>query len=189
MASQRMALRSFASKARAAKSESSSIPSAFIDESRLPFVKYVVSEPSWRRFRENKATTEERKKVVEALKTFLPRRPSQLVALDAAQEALRAQSVVPTVQGKTQPETPAEMLARIKPNVLEMFGVEESQYDKVAEEVLKAYNENGGAGNGEDGNIENVETPTGLHPTLVANPCMTKAQRATIQSIINEITR
>lgn len=55
-----------ASKTEAEVTSLASFQSAFIDETRLPFVKYVVGETTFRRFQEKKATTEERKKVFEA---------------------------------------------------------------------------------------------------------------------------
>ena len=153
----------------------SQVPStAFIDDARVPLVRYVVGDTPWRRFKEARATTEERKKVIEALKTFLPRRPSHLLAVEAAREALLAHSILPVVQR----ETPQETLERIKPTVMEALGVEASQYDQVAEQILKAYTDEHGTETreqGEDG--------------VVLPPSMSQAQRATVSSIINEVTR
>lgn len=198
-----VAARSFASAAarsgksgRAVKTtevSSSTVPStAFVDDARVPLTRYVVGDLAWKRFKEKRATTEERKKVIEALKTFLPRRPSHLVAVEAAREALNAQSVLPIVQNRRETETPVETLERIKPTVMEALGVEASQYDQVAEEILKAYAEEHSAvtiENGEDENQDGVEDTTTIPTALSTNPTMSQAQRATVSSIINEITR
>ena len=169
---------------------SSEVPStAFIDDARIPLMRYVVGDIPWRRFKEKRATTEERKKVIEALKTFLPRRPSHLIAVEAAREALHAQSILPIVQSGREAETPLpqEILERIKPTVMEALGVEASQYDQVAEEILRAHAEEHGTVTIEGGEDGVVLQPT---PTAVTtNPTMSQAQRATVSSIINEITR
>ena len=198
--------RSFASKAGAAgavgavgATEASSSPiasTAFVNDARIPLMRYVIGDVPWKRFKEHRATTEERKKVIEALKTFLPRRPSQLVAIEAAREALDAQSILPVVQGRTREaaETPRETLDRIKPTVMEALGIEASQYDQVAEEILKAHAEEDSAlttenGEDKDGLLDGPQPALATLATLASNPTMSEAQRAAVSSIINEVTR
>jgi hypothetical protein len=172
---------SFSTKAKA--SVPGAFQSALIDETRLPFVKYILGQ-TWRRFQEGKATTEERKRVIEALKTFLPRRTTQVDALDAARSALDKQSVLGGIRkGPGVPKSPAELLARLKDDVMEYYSLEESQYEHIVKEILRTLSEGGENGQGEDP----LKVDTMEAGSLANNPTMSAEQQAEIARIMNEI--
>ena len=149
-------------------------------------MKYVVGEATWRRFREKKATTEEKKKVVEALKAYLPRRITQVEALRRARAILDAESVVGPLRGK-KAETPAEVLESMKADVMAYWGVEESQFDEAVARVLKVLEE-------DDENNNNMEMERGMERGMdgssaaFTNPTMSEAQREEVTRIMSRIT-
>ena len=164
----------------------SAFQSAILDLTRLPYMKYVVGEATWRRFREKKATTEEKKKVVEALKAYLPRRITQVEALRRARAILDAESVVGPLRGK-KAETPAEVLESMKADVMAYWGVEESQFDEAVARVLKVLEE-------DDENNNNMEMERGMERGMdgssaaFTNPTMSEAQREEVTRIMSRIT-
>ena len=171
----------------------SAFQSAILDLTRLPYMKYVVGEATWRRFREKKATTEEKKKVVEALKAYLPRRITQVEALRRARAILDAESVVGPLRGK-KAETPAEVLESMKADVMAYWGVEESQFDEAVARVLKVLEEDDENNNmkmerGMERGMER-EMERGMDGSSAAftNPTMSEAQREEVTRIMSRIT-
>ena len=167
--------------------------SAVLDLTRLPYMKYVVGEATMRRFHEKKATTEEKKKVVEALKAYLPRRITQVEALRRARAILDAESVVGPLRGK-KAETPAEVLESMKADVMAYWGVEESQFDAAVGRVLKVLEENDINNQTSLGEREmemememEMERGMGGSSAAFTNPTMSEAQREEVTRIMSRI--
>jgi phosphoenolpyruvate carboxylase len=160
--------------------------SAFIDETRLPFMKYVVGDVQWSRFQREKATSEERKQVIEAMKTFLPRRITQIPVLDASRAVLMSQSVI---RRSSVDRTPVEVFQSLKDSAMEYYAIEESQYDQTVKEIISELEKN--EEQKQDGRRgEDVIDKNDMEfDSLANNPTYKKAEKEFVADIMRKLVQ
>lgn len=110
--------------------------SLFIDTSKIPFLKYTMPEKDFERFRRNKSTTDERKRVLKIYETVLPRRKSQIPVIADSHRRIDTYSLrhhLFTTKGKT----PEDILDEVKERVCSYYLIEESEYEKHKQEALQ----------------------------------------------------
>lgn len=96
--------------------------STYIDTSRLPFLKYLMSEKEYQRFISGSCTTEERKRALRKFENVLPRRPHQMHMIQKNQKFIDSYSLrrcmVPEVH-----KTPEEVLDSMKEKICALYSI------------------------------------------------------------------
>lgn len=96
--------------------------SLFIDTSKLPFLKYTMSEKEFNRFTQGKCTTEERKKVLKIYETVLPRRREQVAMMAECKQKMEDVSLRGNMASRYE-QTEEEVLDSIRERVCQFYSI------------------------------------------------------------------
>lgn len=110
--------------------------SLFIDTSKIPFLKYTMPERDYERFKKNKSTSEERKKVLNVYETVLPRRKSQVPMIADSHRRIDKNSLRHHLFSRKD-STPIGILDAAKEIICSYYSIEESEYEKHKEEAIQ----------------------------------------------------
>lgn len=110
--------------------------SLFIDTSKIPFLKYTMPERDYERFRQNKSTSEERRKVLNIFDTVLPRRKSQVPMIADSHRRIDVHSLRHHLFSRKD-STLVDVLDAAREKICNYYSIEESEYERHKEEAIQ----------------------------------------------------
>lgn len=167
--------------------------SLFIDTSKIPLLKYAMSQRDLDRFQRSQCTSEERKRVLKTFEAILPRRKSQIPMIADSHRRINSQSL----HGCLFPEkekTPSDILDSVKDRICAYYSIQGSEYEKHKKAIESICVQENDKVSTEEGEtlLEKVRGDpllSGLALSLRQNPSLSDSERLDMANLLIEYSK